>query len=247
MPREIADTATSLLELAGHEVDRVELLDHLLAALEDEVAALERGASPLERYRQASWLDGRTVAVGLGSEQLEGRVTGVNEMGSLVLETHAGRRVLASGEVVRVRDREERDRVMAQQPARAGTPGSSRPRPGPPGRPSRPGRHARLRGAVSALPRPGLRLRLLPARRPSRRRGRHRAHLSAGAARHPPLPGPRLHLPGVAVSDRAQLRGQRASQPRTASDRADSPTIHRGRRRMPIRPACCTAPRRCTR
>ena len=105
MPPEIAESATSLLELAGHEVDRVELLHGLLAALEDEVAALEHGVSPLDRYRAASWLDGRTVTVSLGDEQLEGRVSGVNEMGSLVLETHAGRRVLASGEVVRVRDR----------------------------------------------------------------------------------------------------------------------------------------------
>jgi BirA family biotin operon repressor/biotin-[acetyl-CoA-carboxylase] ligase len=105
MPPEIAGTATSLLELAGHEVDRVALLRGLLAALDDEVAALEGGVSPLDRYRAASWLDGRAVAIGLGDEQLEGLVTGVNEMGSLVLETDAGRRVLASGEVVQVRDR----------------------------------------------------------------------------------------------------------------------------------------------
>lgn len=105
MPPEIRDSATSLLELARHEVDRVELLHGLLASLEDEIAALEHGVSPLERYRQASWLDGRTVTVSLGDEQLDGQVTGVNEMGSLVLETDAGRRVLASGEVVGVRDR----------------------------------------------------------------------------------------------------------------------------------------------
>lgn len=104
MPLEIGASATSLLELAGHEVDRVDLLRRLLVSLDDEVAALEHDLSPLDRYRQASWLDGRAVAVSLGDERLEGRVLGVSEMGSLVLETDAGRRVLASGEVVRVRD-----------------------------------------------------------------------------------------------------------------------------------------------
>ncbi len=104
MMPEIAASATSLLELTGHEVDRVDLLRCLLIALDDEVTALERDQSPLDRFRQASWLDGRAVAVSLGGERLEGRVLGVNEMGSLVLETDAGRRVLASGEVVRVSD-----------------------------------------------------------------------------------------------------------------------------------------------
>ena len=47
MPAEIAERATSLLELTGAPIDRVELLRSLLDALGAEVAALERGETPL--------------------------------------------------------------------------------------------------------------------------------------------------------------------------------------------------------
>lgn len=105
MPAHIADSATSLADLAGHDVDRVALLGRLLEALEMEIAAVEAEERLVDRYRQASWLDGRQVTVSLGAEELEGTALGVNDDGLLVLETDAGRRVLSSGEVVRVRDR----------------------------------------------------------------------------------------------------------------------------------------------
>jgi BirA family biotin operon repressor/biotin-[acetyl-CoA-carboxylase] ligase len=105
MPAHIADAATSLADLAGHDVDRVALLGRLLEALEVEIAAVEAEERMVDRYRQASWLDGRQVNVSLGAEELEGTALGVNDDGLLVLETDAGRRVLSSGEVVRVRDR----------------------------------------------------------------------------------------------------------------------------------------------
>jgi BirA family biotin operon repressor/biotin-[acetyl-CoA-carboxylase] ligase len=105
MPPHIADTATSLAELTGHDVDRVVLLGRLIEALEAEIAAVEAEERVIDRYRQASWLDGRQVNVSLGAEELEGTALGVNDDGLLVLQTDAGRRVLSSGEVVRVRDR----------------------------------------------------------------------------------------------------------------------------------------------
>jgi BirA family biotin operon repressor/biotin-[acetyl-CoA-carboxylase] ligase len=102
MPAELPH-ATSLVDLSGgRDVDRVALLRRLLEALDGELAALERGVSPIDRYRAAAWLDGRSVVVDLGDEHVSGTVSGVTDRGWLVLEGPAGRRVLAVGEVLRV-------------------------------------------------------------------------------------------------------------------------------------------------
>ena len=104
MPPEIAAQATSLLELAGSPVDRVDLLGHLLDALDGEIQALERGESPIERARAVSWLDRHEVEVDLGDQVLAGRVAGLGDDGSLLLDAAEGRLALAMGEVVRVMD-----------------------------------------------------------------------------------------------------------------------------------------------
>jgi BirA family biotin operon repressor/biotin-[acetyl-CoA-carboxylase] ligase len=104
MPPEIAERATSLAELAGRPVDRVELLGELLTRLDAEVAGLEAGASPLDRFREASVLDGRSVRVEVGDTALEGVAAGVADDGALLLDTDAGRVALSVGEVVAVRD-----------------------------------------------------------------------------------------------------------------------------------------------
>jgi BirA family transcriptional regulator, biotin operon repressor / biotin---[acetyl-CoA-carboxylase] ligase len=102
MPPEIADRAGSLSDVAGTQVDRVALLARLLAALDAEVAALGAGHSPLERYRAASVLDGWFVVVTAGSETIDGRVAGIDDGGSLLVDTLAGRRSIAYGEVLRI-------------------------------------------------------------------------------------------------------------------------------------------------
>jgi len=104
MPEAVRNRATSLIEMAGHPIDRVELLSALLSALDAEIAALERGASPIPRLTAVSALDGRQVTVDLGSDRLEGTAAGVSEQGLLLLDTGAGRVALAVGEVVSVRD-----------------------------------------------------------------------------------------------------------------------------------------------
>lgn len=104
MPEEVRNRATSLLEMAGHLIDRVELLSALLSALDAEIAALERGASPVPRLAAVSALDGRHVTVDLGGDRLEGTAAGISEQGLLLLDTGAGRVALAVGEVVSVRD-----------------------------------------------------------------------------------------------------------------------------------------------
>jgi BirA family biotin operon repressor/biotin-[acetyl-CoA-carboxylase] ligase len=104
MPPEIAARATSLADIGGAELDRIALLGVLLDVLGAELAALERGGSPVERFRSVSALDGRRVAVELGEEVLEGIAAGIGDDGALLLDTVAGRVALTIGEVVSVRD-----------------------------------------------------------------------------------------------------------------------------------------------
>jgi len=102
MPPEIAPLASSLLEVGGGPVDRVALLRRLLDALDMELAALEAGISPLLRYREASVLGRRVVAVTAGDVTHRGRVAGIGDDGSLLLDTDGGRVAIAYGEVVRI-------------------------------------------------------------------------------------------------------------------------------------------------
>lgn len=105
MPPEIAAQATSLWELTGSPVERPALLSRLLEALDLEIQALERGESPISRARTASWLDGREVEVDAGEQSVSGRVAGLGDDGSLLVDAPTGRVALAMGEVVRVNDR----------------------------------------------------------------------------------------------------------------------------------------------
>lgn len=102
MPAEIARRAVALCDLAGSPVDRAGVLAAYLAALDRGVATLEAGASPLDAYRAASWLDGQAVLVAMGTRALEGRVAGIGDDGTLLLETRDGVVGLEHGEVVRV-------------------------------------------------------------------------------------------------------------------------------------------------
>jgi BirA family biotin operon repressor/biotin-[acetyl-CoA-carboxylase] ligase len=104
MPAELAGRAVSLSDLAGRPLDRLELLRRLLTALDGEIASLEAGRSPLDRLAAVSALDGRRVTVDTGPEQVEGTVAGISAEGQLLLDTVEGRRVLAVGEVIRVRE-----------------------------------------------------------------------------------------------------------------------------------------------
>jgi BirA family biotin operon repressor/biotin-[acetyl-CoA-carboxylase] ligase len=104
MPPEIASGASSLIELADGPIDRATLLRRLLDELAAEIDALERGESPIARAREASSLDGRSVEVDLGDRMVAGRVAGLSDEGSLLLDAAEGRVALSIGEVVRVLD-----------------------------------------------------------------------------------------------------------------------------------------------
>jgi BirA family biotin operon repressor/biotin-[acetyl-CoA-carboxylase] ligase len=103
MPSEIAADSTSLAELAGGMIDRVDLLATLLDWLDAELAAVEDGTSPLPRYRDACATLGTEVRAETAGGDVEGRAIDVNERGALVIETAAGLVALTSGEIVRLR------------------------------------------------------------------------------------------------------------------------------------------------
>lgn len=103
MPPEIAGDATSLGELAGRQIDRVDLLATVLDGLDAELVALEAGASPLARYRDACATLGTEVDVETPSGRIEGRAVDVDDRGALVVETAAGPVTVTNGEVARLR------------------------------------------------------------------------------------------------------------------------------------------------
>jgi BirA family biotin operon repressor/biotin-[acetyl-CoA-carboxylase] ligase len=102
MPAEIASRATSLADLSGAHVDRVVLLRGLLEQLDLEVAFLEAGESPLERYRAACTTLGADVTVAIPTGSVHGRAVDLDDSGALVVDADDGRHVIASGEVVKV-------------------------------------------------------------------------------------------------------------------------------------------------
>ena len=103
MPPELAMSSTSLADLTGDRVGRTPLLARLLAALDEELEALEAGRSPLERYRAACRTLGTEVEVDLGASTLRGTAVDLDATGALVVASGDRRVTVASGEVVRTR------------------------------------------------------------------------------------------------------------------------------------------------
>jgi BirA family biotin operon repressor/biotin-[acetyl-CoA-carboxylase] ligase len=106
LPPELAGSATSLWQEVGRSVDRSELLDALLEALEPRVADL---ADQTGRARQAADFRvrcttlGHPVRVELADESFEGVATDVTAHGHLVVETGGTARTVVSGDVVHLR------------------------------------------------------------------------------------------------------------------------------------------------
>lgn len=102
MPPDIAPGATSLADLAGAPVNRLELLGSLLAALDGEIRQVEAGASPLERFQAASWLTGRAIEVETPAGRLIGMAGEIADNGGLILDGPNLRTTVSVGEVIRV-------------------------------------------------------------------------------------------------------------------------------------------------
>lgn len=102
MPDEIAATGTSLADLAGAPIDRVRLLADVLDAFEAEMARVEAGESPIDRYRAACATLGMLISVATPHGVVHGRASDVDATGSLIVDAADGRHVLSTGEVVQV-------------------------------------------------------------------------------------------------------------------------------------------------
>jgi BirA family biotin operon repressor/biotin-[acetyl-CoA-carboxylase] ligase len=102
MPSDIAATATSLADLAGRTIDRVELLSALLGALDEEIGQVEAGSSPRVRFQSASWLTGREIEVETPAGRLSGVAGAITDTGGLVLDGPTIQTTVTVGEVIRV-------------------------------------------------------------------------------------------------------------------------------------------------
>lgn len=103
LPAELRATATSLAELAGARVDRIALLDRLMAELSVAVRSMEHGVSPLPGYRARCVTVGQRVEVAVGENVVSGWAVEIDETGALVIESDGSRRALTGGEVRAVR------------------------------------------------------------------------------------------------------------------------------------------------
>ncbi len=108
IPDDLRDVATSLAAELGPEAgrpSRVELLATLLRCFEARYLGLSRSAAALITDATArSAVLGRDVVVALSSEEVvEGRATRLLDDGRLEVETRAGSRALAAGEILRLR------------------------------------------------------------------------------------------------------------------------------------------------
>ena len=104
MPPELREHATSLADLTAAAVDREGLLARLLERLDAEIAGIEAGRSPLERYRARCATLGSAVEVETAGGMLAGVAVDLDPSGALVVDGGDGHRhVVSSGEVTRVR------------------------------------------------------------------------------------------------------------------------------------------------
>ncbi len=108
LPADLAELAVAANHLAGHDVDREELLAALLVGLDRLYGDLVTGGAAAEavfdEWRRRSATLGRRVRVDLGRHEVEGVAVDVTGDGHLVVETPAGSlRTFAAGDVVHLR------------------------------------------------------------------------------------------------------------------------------------------------
>lgn len=98
----LPEGAVALNTLVGHDVDRMLLLEAWLERLDARYRALPNDDG-LDDYRRRCSTLGRAVRVELGDGDVEGEAVDVTAEGHLVVETGAGRRTFAVGDVVHLR------------------------------------------------------------------------------------------------------------------------------------------------
>ncbi|CAN5219217.1 biotin--[acetyl-CoA-carboxylase] ligase [soil metagenome] len=102
-PDDLVDSAVAVSQVTGRAVDSSALLTALLVELDGlyrVMASTRDGADVLRRLRAGSATLGRRVRVDLGAESVEGDAVDVSDEGHLVVDTGAGFRSFAVGDVV---------------------------------------------------------------------------------------------------------------------------------------------------
>jgi BirA family transcriptional regulator, biotin operon repressor / biotin---[acetyl-CoA-carboxylase] ligase len=111
LPADLESIAVALNHVAGHDIDRDDLIVATLAGLERWCAPLSgdddgRGAGQsvlMAEARSRSATLGRRVRAEIGAETVEGTAQELSEAGELVVETAEGRRTIIAGDVVHLR------------------------------------------------------------------------------------------------------------------------------------------------
>jgi BirA family biotin operon repressor/biotin-[acetyl-CoA-carboxylase] ligase len=109
LPPELAGIAVALNAVVGHEIDREDLLGHLLVGLDgwcDRLATSEGRAELVDRYRSACATIGRSVRVERPAGSFEGRAVGLTDDGQLLVEPSGGGGAITEisvGDVVHLR------------------------------------------------------------------------------------------------------------------------------------------------
>lgn len=97
---EISDTATSLKQVLGREVSRLQVLESLLGEFEQLYQALRRGEPIDKEWRRRLETLGKEVAVRCGGEVKEGYAESVDDEGNLLLRRPDGSLLtIAAGDV----------------------------------------------------------------------------------------------------------------------------------------------------
>jgi BirA family biotin operon repressor/biotin-[acetyl-CoA-carboxylase] ligase len=101
-PKELKDSATSLMMELGSKVDRAGLLRRFLSELEDAYGMFTRGEKEavLKSWRELSCTLGRNVKVGTLKGEIEGLAVDIDSGGGLMVELEGGKvETLTSGDV----------------------------------------------------------------------------------------------------------------------------------------------------
>jgi len=103
-PPDIQSVATSLVDYLQRPLDMTGVLLNLLASLQTRWQELGTAGFELQTvdFRRRCVLDGRTIQVSSGPRLITGRCLGIDDSGSLVLQTENGREEIASGSVVSI-------------------------------------------------------------------------------------------------------------------------------------------------
>lgn len=97
---EISETATSLKELLGRGVSRLEVLESLLSEFEELYSALRRGEPIDKEWRRRLETLGKEITVRCGQDVREGYAESVDEDGNLLLRLEDGSLVtITAGDV----------------------------------------------------------------------------------------------------------------------------------------------------